>query len=119
MVCELQIIFGLHPITRKLGIAGQILEFLDHLRGIAAGAAVDAVTAVMAAAVVALRPIATTTIVTATATATALPNVHADSTVPSKVCEKSSLLVVGPHGDQPDPACAGPPPPPLRPAGTK
>src|SRR5690606_35634056 len=43
MVGELQIIFGLHPVTRKLGVAGEILEFLDHLHRVTAGPAVDAV----------------------------------------------------------------------------
>ncbi len=79
MVRELQIIFGLHPVAGQLGIARQILELFNHLRRIAARAVVDAIAAVVTAAIATLRPIATTTIViVATATATALPDVHAD-----------------------------------------
>src|SRR3546814_9934587 len=43
MVGELQIIFGLDPVAGKLGIARELLVFLDHLHRVAARPAVDPV----------------------------------------------------------------------------
>jgi hypothetical protein len=43
MVCELQIIFGLNPITRELRITRHALVFLEQLGGVAALAIVLAV----------------------------------------------------------------------------
>ena len=43
MVGELEIIFGLDPVARKLRIAREVAVFLDHLGGVPARPAVDAV----------------------------------------------------------------------------
>jgi hypothetical protein len=43
MVRELEIIFGLHPVARELGVARHALVFLEQLGGIAALAIVLAV----------------------------------------------------------------------------
>ena len=43
MIRKLEIIFGHHPVTSKLGITGKALIFLEKLRGIATRTIVDAV----------------------------------------------------------------------------
>jgi hypothetical protein len=43
MVGKLQIIFGLHPIPIQMGILRQLAIFLQHLRSIAPGPAINPV----------------------------------------------------------------------------
>lgn len=50
MIGELQIIFGVDPVARHLGVARQILVFFEQLGRVTACAAVDAVAAVAATA---------------------------------------------------------------------
>jgi hypothetical protein len=59
MVCELQIIFGLHPIARELRIARHALVFFEQLGGIAALAIVLPVTRLSAKVLAPLTPTAT------------------------------------------------------------
>ena len=51
MIRELQIIFGVHPVTLRLGIARQVLVFLKKLGRIAARTIVDAIARIAAPAV--------------------------------------------------------------------
>src|SRR3546814_1600382 len=76
MVGELQIIFGLDPVARKLRVARKVAIFFDHLGAVAARPAVDAVRLVDATATARLRPVVIAAVVVAAATATALPVVH-------------------------------------------
>ena len=71
MVGELEIIFGLDPVARKLRVAREVAVFLDHLGRVAARAAVDAVALIDVAILPALRAL-----VVATATAAALTIVY-------------------------------------------
>src|SRR3546814_7148435 len=88
MIGELQIIFGLDPIPGKLGVAREILEFLDHLHRIAARPAVDPVGLVGATAPARLGPVIIIAVVVAAATATALPVVHVQLKHPvEKLCQ--------------------------------
>src|SRR3546814_3888675 len=88
MICELQIIFGLDPIPGKLGVAREILEFLDHLHRIAARPAVDPVGLGGATAPARLGPVIIIAVVVAAATATALPVVHVQLKHPvEKLCQ--------------------------------
>jgi hypothetical protein len=73
MVGKLQIIFELHPITRHLCFARQILVLFEQLRGIAARAIVNPVTAVAAPR---LTPALRTLIVIAATSAAVLAIVH-------------------------------------------
>jgi hypothetical protein len=43
MIGKLQIIFGLHAVAIQMGILRQLAIFLQHLRSIATGAAIDPV----------------------------------------------------------------------------
>lgn len=70
MIRELQVIFGLHTVTRELRIAGHVLVLLEQLRGIAT-AALFAATAAPAASPETSRLLTPTT-----ATAAALAIVH-------------------------------------------
>jgi hypothetical protein len=72
MVGELEIIFGVHPVAGALGVGGEVLIFLQQLRGVAAGAIVDAIAVVTRVAAAASR----LTLATATATAAGLTIVH-------------------------------------------
>lgn len=74
MVSELQIIFGVHPVARHLGIARHILVFFQKLRGVAPGAVVDPV------AIVATAPasIVGASVVPAAIAAAGLPVVDQD-----------------------------------------
>ncbi len=76
MVGELQIIFGLNPVARKLRVAREVAIFFDHLGAVAARPAVDAVGLVDPAATARLRAVVIVAVVVAAATATALPVVH-------------------------------------------
>jgi hypothetical protein len=55
MIRELEVIFGVHPIALHLRIAGEILVFLEQLRGIATCATVDAVAVILTTRVTTLR----------------------------------------------------------------
>jgi hypothetical protein len=85
MVGELQIIFGLDPVARKLRIARKVAVFLDHLGRIAACAAVDAVGLVDTAASTGLLAVIIVAVVVAAATATALSVVHVQLRHPDKL----------------------------------
>src|SRR3546814_1445453 len=88
MFAELHIICGLDPIPDKLGVAREILVFLDHLHRIAARPAVDPVGLVGATAPARLGPVIIIAVVVAAATATALPVVHVQLKHPvEKLCQ--------------------------------
>ena len=76
MVCELEIIFRVHPIPGELRVAGHVPVFLKKLGGITTRAVVDAV------AIVATAPVITTTgtsvVVPAAITTAGLPVVDQD-----------------------------------------
>jgi len=76
MISELEIIFGVDPITRHLGIARHILVFFKKLGRIAASAIVDAVAAVATPAPI-VR-VGTSVIIPAAIAATGLPVVDQD-----------------------------------------
>jgi hypothetical protein len=72
MVGELEIIFGVDPIALHLRIASKVLVFLEQLRGVTAGAIVDAV----AIALVGAATLALLTTTAATAAVVSLTIVH-------------------------------------------
>lgn len=76
MISELEIIFGVDPITRHLGIARHILVFFKKLGRIATGAIVDAVAAVTTPAPIV--GVGTSVIIPAAIAATGLPVVDQD-----------------------------------------
>jgi hypothetical protein len=77
MIGKLQIIFGIDPVARHLGIARHILVFLKKLGRVAACAVVDAVTVVATAPIVAVGT-SVVIIVPAAIAATGLPVVDQD-----------------------------------------
>jgi hypothetical protein len=77
MIGKLQIIFGIDPVARHLGIARHILVFLKKLGRVAARAVVDAVTVVATAPIVAVGT-SVVIIVPAAIAATGLPVVDQD-----------------------------------------
>ena len=58
VIGELQVIFGLDPVTVEVGVLRQLAIFFEQLRGIAARPAVNPVELLSAAATAAVRPIA-------------------------------------------------------------
>lgn len=77
MIGKLQIIFGVDPVARHLGITRHILVFLKKLGRVAAGAVVDAVTVVATAPIVAVGT-SVVIIVPAAIAAAGLPVVDQD-----------------------------------------
>ncbi|MBB3926190.1 hypothetical protein GGR43_001905 [Sphingobium jiangsuense] len=65
MVRELEIIFGVHPVAGKLGIARQITIFFEQLGRIATGPAVNPVAVVAATIATVLATIVPAAIATA------------------------------------------------------
>ncbi len=72
MVGELEVIFGVHPVAGALGVGGEVLVFLQQLRGVAARTIVDAIAVITRVAAAASR----LALSTATATAAGLTIVH-------------------------------------------